>query len=394
MPAWRSMIPSSTLATDNHRTPSRSRARETWYRSMAVRVGLDDRCDLDVRANHGADGLIIRGDLRQRYLRPRPVLHAHPLRPPASERISFSYASVTASQRVPLAHARHRPLRPRGAFLTGHREHLAHFRVEVIVSERDAGAARHLPILRRVQVQRSAPRPMCFDQRGMRAADLRRLNIGEAVRLKFLIPVAINRTRASRCERSVVSRTLADVVLRVGRVADRAPASCRVSTRSNASRTSSALFSGSMRLTYRKYPPGSSPSVPATSVRGYPANFRSVRNECRCSCCTAPCNTPRSPRHRSRPRSGRTLQATRKADTTLRRARSTSSDCARARRHSVRRASRRAGASSEKIALAALQNSATSMAVKQQVERRTERVRDRVEVLVPDGRKIAQRTPR
>src|SRR4051794_1183448 len=72
---------------------------------MAVCIRLDHRCDLDVPANHRADGLIIRGDLCQRYLGPRPVLHAHSLRPPVSERISFSYASVTASH-VSRSHTR------------------------------------------------------------------------------------------------------------------------------------------------------------------------------------------------------------------------------------------------------------------------------------------------
>ena len=54
-----------------------------------------------------------------------------------------------------------------------------------------------------------------------------------------------------------------------------------VSTCSNASRTNSALFSGSIRLTYRKYALCSRPSRPRTSALSSPSGLGAVGNEIR-----------------------------------------------------------------------------------------------------------------
>ena len=58
--------------------------------------------------------------------------------------------------------------------------------------ERDRRVARHFAILRRIQIQRQRPAAHRFNQRRMRAAHLRRMDIGERVRRQFPIAFAIN----------------------------------------------------------------------------------------------------------------------------------------------------------------------------------------------------------
>ena len=237
------------------RQPARAfgfeRARD-FHRAVTVGVGFHHRHHFDWSRRPRPHRAIVRANLRPAKLRPNfsCTSTCSCTSQPCQQfliRIRHGVPTVARRARVPwpaLAKLRARSRASRALA----RSTCARVRR----CERQARAAGDFGVLRRVEIQRQRAAAHGLDQRRMRAADLGRVDVGEAVRAQLAIALRHrSRPGSRRADRWCRARARCSPPRRERRRS--APASDPSATCSNASRTSSALFSGSMRLTYRKY---------------------------------------------------------------------------------------------------------------------------------------------